>query len=338
MSERHNEAGHKGLAALERGCQLHRAGDIPAAAESFELGFVLAPSLINAYRDRAAQPDLQRRCLLAHSTIREHHLHRYQAALQPLAAQHGVDALSRVKQFVRVFHGIAPPEPAHPLQRPTYQWFPGLKAQPWWSATDWDSLRSLTESAEAIARELASCLTTSASLTRPYVPSSHEEPGWEPLQGSQAWSSLHLIKAGRRTDAATLFPSTLAICDALPVPQLAEQSPELFFSTLRPGTKIPPHHGLSNMKLTVHLPLQVNDRCQLRVGTEARAWQRAVPVVFDDSFLHEAWNLGEQDRTVLIAEIWHPDITAVERVGISRVMASYESWQRQVRQLAEART
>jgi len=31
--------------------------------------------------------------------------------------------------------------------------------------------------------------------------------------------------------------------------------------------------------------------------------------VFDDSFEHEAWNLSDRRRTVLIVDVWHPDLS-----------------------------
>jgi aspartyl/asparaginyl beta-hydroxylase (cupin superfamily) len=31
--------------------------------------------------------------------------------------------------------------------------------------------------------------------------------------------------------------------------------------------------------------------------------------VFDDSFRHEAWNLSDRDRIVLIVDLWHPDLS-----------------------------
>ena len=34
--------------------------------------------------------------------------------------------------------------------------------------------------------------------------------------------------------------------------------------------------------------------------------------MFDDSFEHEAWHDGEETRLILIADFWHPDLTASE--------------------------
>src|SRR3546814_9705290 len=60
--------------------------------------------------------------------------------------------------------------------------------------------------------------------------------------------------------------------------------------------------------LICHLPLVVPDGCGLRVGAETRSWREGELLIFDDSFEHEAWNRGTSDRTILLFEIWRPDI------------------------------
>jgi len=62
------------------------------------------------------------------------------------------------------------------------------------------------------------------------------------------------------------------------------------FSALAPGTHIRKHNGPTNKKLRVHLPLVVPDGCRLRVGDTTVAVEAGVPLCFDDSFEHEAWN------------------------------------------------
>jgi len=35
--------------------------------------------------------------------------------------------------------------------------------------------------------------------------------------------------------------------------------------------------------------------------------------MFDDTILHEAWNNSDRLRVVLIFDVWHPMLTALER-------------------------
>ena len=62
--------------------------------------------------------------------------------------------------------------------------------------------------------------------------------------------------------------------------------------------------------------------CNLRVGNEVREWIDGVPLVFDDSIEHEARNAGDQSRTVLLFEIWRPEINEEERAALADIFAA----------------
>ena len=74
-----------------------------------------------------------------------------------------------------------------------------------------------------------------------------------------------------------------------------------------------------NTRLICHLPLVAPDGCALRVGADTREWRFGEMLIFDDSVEHEAWNRGTQDRTVLLFEIWRPEIGAEERAALTRL-------------------
>jgi aspartyl/asparaginyl beta-hydroxylase (cupin superfamily) len=93
------------------------------------------------------------------------------------------------------------------------------------------------------------------------------------------------------------------------------------FSILDAKTRIPPHTGVSNTRLIVHLPLIVPPGCGFRVGAERREWHPGKAFVFDDTFEHEAWNDSDAPRAVLILDIWSPYITVAERELVSKVTA-----------------
>ncbi|OYW21010.1 MAG: hypothetical protein B7Z43_11800 [Sphingomonas sp. 12-62-6] len=94
------------------------------------------------------------------------------------------------------------------------------------------------------------------------------------------------------------------------------------FSLLAPGTAIPPHVGVNNARLVCHLPLVVPDGCWFRVGAETRFWQRGEAFVFDDTIEHEALNPSDQLRIVFIFDVWHPDLSAVERDAVAALIAA----------------
>jgi aspartyl/asparaginyl beta-hydroxylase (cupin superfamily) len=83
----------------------------------------------------------------------------------------------------------------------------------------------------------------------------------------------------------------------------------VYFSRMAPGTRVARHHGPTNMRLRCHLGIDIPSNCGINVGGESRAWAAEKCLVFDDSFLHEVWNDSSFARTVLVVDLWHPDLT-----------------------------
>ena len=91
------------------------------------------------------------------------------------------------------------------------------------------------------------------------------------------------------------------------------------FSILKPRTRIPPHTGTSNTRVTVHLPLIVPPGCRFRVGADTREWREGEAWAFDDTIEHEAWNDSDQPRAILIIDAWNPLLTEAEREVVRRI-------------------
>jgi hypothetical protein len=60
---------------------------------------------------------------------------------------------------------------------------------------------------------------------------------------------------------------------------------------------------------------QEQDGAALVVAGEMRRWVQGEVLVFDDSFEHEVWNKNRfgRSRTVLILDMWHPEVSARQR-------------------------
>ena len=82
-----------------------------------------------------------------------------------------------------------------------------------------------------------------------------------------------------------------------------------FFSALTPGTHILKHHGPTNKKLRIHLPLIGVPGSELRVADTTIHCAQDQLLVFDDSFEHEVWQDADADRTVLVLHVRHPQLT-----------------------------
>lgn len=91
------------------------------------------------------------------------------------------------------------------------------------------------------------------------------------------------------------------------------------FSALAPRTFIAPHCGFTSAKLRCQLPLIVPSGCRLKVGDSELEQREGRALVFDDSFLHAAWNDSDAVRYVLIFDFFHPDLDADEVEYLSTI-------------------
>ena len=163
----------------------------------------------------------------------------------------------------------------------------------------------------------------------PYITYPDDVPHnqWAELNNSPRWSAFHLYKSGRRVDAnAARCPRTMAVVDRMPQPIQAGRTPAAMYSLLKPRTRIPPHTGVTNVRLVAHLPLIVPEGCGFRVGNQTRQWIPAKAWVFDDTIEHEAWNDSDKLRVVLIFDIWHPMLTPAERALVTALAAGLEQF------------
>jgi len=88
---------------------------------------------------------------------------------------------------------------------------------------------------------------------------------------------------------------------------------------LDPGTDVALHRGFTNLRLRWHLGLVIPTSCGIVVGGEERTWEEGELLLFDDSCEHRVWNHSNSIRGVLIFDIWHPELDAVEVAAIRTV-------------------
>ena len=197
--------------------------------------------------------------------------------------------------------------------RATLQRYPGLTARPWHDPAAFGIVADLERHAVAVAAE-ARALGDAAF---------HAES--ENIARRGDWDVALLHERGRQVDEiverAPVTTSVLARHRVIRGPAgLA------YFSRLAPHTRIAPHAGPTNLRLRCHLALDVPPGCGLTVGGITGGWTPGRCIVFDDSFVHEAWNDGERDRVVLIVDLWHPDLSDDEVAlleGLQRHVAGY---------------
>ncbi len=208
---------------------------------------------------------------------------------------------------------------------PTHFHFPGLCEREFHPRSLFPWMAEIEAATDMIAAELDAVMTAERAELVPYVQYAAHQPldQWRPLNHNPDWTAIHLLRGGRRIEAnARHCPQTLALLENLDQPAIAGASPNAMFSLLAPGTAIPPHVGYNNTRLVCHLPLIVPDGCWFRVGAETRDWRRGEAFVFDDTIEHEAMNPSDRLRVVFIFDLWHPDLTIVERDAVAALIGA----------------
>ncbi|RZJ21979.1 MAG: aspartyl/asparaginyl beta-hydroxylase domain-containing protein, partial [Brevundimonas sp.] len=140
------------------------------------------------------------------------------------------------------------------------------------------------------------------------------------------WSALFLWKDGAEQPLAARCPRTVEALRGLPLCRVPGRTPSILFSKLTPGARIPPHHGLINTRLICHLPLIAPPGNRFRVGNDVREWKEGQAWAFDDTIEHEARNDSDRDRTILIFDVWKPDLTEEERDLVSALFRSIDDY------------
>lgn len=204
---------------------------------------------------------------------------------------------------------------------------PRLPAMPFYDRAQFPWVEALEAKTDVIRAELQAALRVKQKDFVPYVTldrAGGETEEWKELNQSTRWSVFYLWKNGVRDEEnAALCPETMKALDLADQAHIAGACPNAMFSALAPRTRIPPHSGESNARLVCHLPLIVPENCGgLRVGFEQRPWKTGEALFFDDSIEHEAWNDSDELRVILLFDVWHPQLTKLDREMVNALVSA----------------
>ncbi len=206
---------------------------------------------------------------------------------------------------------------------------PRLPAIPFYNTELFPWVADLEARTDDIRTEMMHALSDHGADFAPYINYRAGEPvnQWQELNQSTRWASYSLWRAGvpDQTNLARC-PATAAALQAVEMADIGGLCPNAMFSALSPHTAIPPHHGETNARLVVHLPLIIPDNCLYRVGFEKRQWQEGKVLVFDDTIEHEARNDSDLLRVVLIFDVWNPLLSKAEREMVKAATSAVRSF------------
>ncbi|NND81455.1 MAG: lipid A hydroxylase LpxO [Gammaproteobacteria bacterium] len=105
------------------------------------------------------------------------------------------------------------------------------------------------------------------------------------------------------------LPSAVSQCPK--TVEVLKQTPSIkaaMFASLPPGGELKPHRDPYAGSLRYHLGLVTpnSDDCFILVDGQRHSWRDGEDVLFDETFIHEAYNNTDQQRIILFADVHRP--------------------------------
>ena len=212
--------------------------------------------------------------------------------------------------------------------QPSFLYVPEIPAVEFFDRALFPWLGEIEAAFEDIRAELMAVMAEPGASVQPYIDLKGQVAGqWAELNNSRRWSAFFLWREGEAfAENQARCPRTMAALEAWPRCEIPGAAPTAMFSILEPRTRIPPHVGVNNARVVVHLPLVIPKECGFRVGAETRPWVPGQAFVFDDTIEHEAWNNSDDWRAVLIIDVWNPFVTAAEREMVAALTGAVNAF------------
>ncbi len=269
--------------------------------------------------------DLVMRCM---DQLHQGHREALFQSFDSVRGAHGPRAVARVERALTGYLGAADATPPDPRQRPKFFYFPDLPAGPYhdpllqpWASTlrdAWTDLRDEALDLLAEDRDFVSFLGL-----KPGQPATGYVGG---ANANASWDAYFFYRHGQRfDDHHQRCTKTSAVLESIELCRVNRQAPEACFSLLRPQSTIVAHYGVTNTRLVMHLPLIVPPGCALNiVGAGEHHWKPGELMMFDDTFQHEAWNLSDAPRLILLMDCWNPHLTEPEKMAVKLLVEAID--------------
>ena len=305
-------------ALILKGDARQAGGDEAGAVRFYNKVLKLAPQLGELPADLAAD-------LVRLEAASQAHLARSRERLETYLAEIGMGPDAQSARF-RESIAILLEEKQVYFQQPSAYYFPGLPQRQYYEPEEFDWAPAVEAAAGDMLAELNAALAEQVPF-RPYLQSREDRPSYDfhGLLNNPDWSTLYLWEnGGPLAENVARFPKTWAAMQRVPLPHITVRAPSILFSLLKPGARIEAHNGMINTRLICHLPLIVPPGCGFRVGNETRQWEVGKLLIFDDTIEHEAWNDSDEDRVVLIFDIWRPELAGDERRAVTAIFEAID--------------
>jgi beta-hydroxylase len=131
---------------------------------------------------------------------------------------------------------------------------------------------------------------------------SFDDPGFNSFF-RRGWKRFYLLWYGKPLPSAEqLCPRTLELLAQVPAVRAA------MFVRMAPRSRLPGHRDPYAGSLRFHLGLKTPNSplCYIEVDGEQYWWKDGEGVLFDETYMHRAWNKSDEDRLILFCDVERP--------------------------------
>lgn len=239
-------------------------------------------------------------------------------------AEFGASELARVDKALAGYLREIDTTPPSPHQRPRFLYIPDLPPGPYHDPRAVPWLDTLGAAFADVRDEALGALREDSHFPDyfNFKPGMKLEDYLGGESAAPAWEALFFYRRGHRFDDNHLrCPRTSAVLESVELCRIEDDAPEICFSVIAPRTELKAHHGVTNMRLVLHLPLLVPEGCALSVaGGGEHWWREGEFMLFDDTYLHSAFNRSDTPRVILLMDLWNPFLSTAEKAALVQLV------------------
>jgi aspartate beta-hydroxylase len=285
--------------------------------------------------EKSTENDLRPLVVHAMQYVSEGRRAHFEAAIQPFRESPFSTALDRVDRSLDIYLRESDERPPNPLQKPTLLYVPQLGSSPVLDIARFDWLTAFKTGIAKIDGDIEACLEPSNQSGAPtfnYTDAAKVETGREFIGASSAprtkiyQNGIPLERIRKKS------PELLALLAGTPLVNITPLGPDAEIIALTPAMHVSSPPGKSNSRCVALIALSGSPRVEVTIGPESRSLEEGDALVFDSSFGAEYFNSGKSDARVLAFEIWHPDVTSLEREALAALTSSIVNFDRALEQ------
>ena len=259
--------------------------------------------------------------------------------LQPFRNRYGMAPLHRIDRALAIYLRERAEPLADSRQRPSFLYVPDLGTSPILQNSRFAWLP------DTLARIAATAMETEArwavqwndgnwceSAVGSGISMNAEESGSCDPPSRERRSDIY--RRGMLADAARQNASPLlAALTNIPLVHIPRHGPDIELIALPPAVRTTTRYGRSNSRCSVIVALHGSARADIIVGGEWHSLYAGNALVLNESFGVAYANTSASEVRVLVAEIWHPDLTPGEREAITALISAIVDFDTRLQEL-----